>query len=534
MERKSFVLLVVGMVVFFLCSVASADVPDSINYQGKLTTAAGGCVNDTVQMTFSIYPDTLPGTSADWTETQMQVVVKDGIFDVLLGSVTPLPASLFDGNAKYLGVQVESDAEMRPLKPMVSVAYAFRSEFSDTAEYARAAPAMPDDDWVIDGDNIYHELGNVGIGTTSPGTYKLNVNGTGYFGAQLNIMDPNYYLQLSGSDARIIFDSGSDWFRFDRTNNAYDFIIAADKVFSAKSASQYLRGNVGIGTLSPTQKLDVAGTAQMTGFKMPTSASSGYVLTSDASGVGTWQAAGGIGGSGTANYIPKFTAPTTLGNSAIYQSGSSVGIGTTSPSYRLDIYMPSGSSESGALRIQNSNNLAGNIGIQAVVNGVGTANYGAHIKVENAVTVGYGIWANVENGGGNSNFGGYFSASGSGGNWNYGVQGAASVPGAGVNYGVSGVATNATNNYGVYGQASGGTNNWAGYFNGNLYASGNVGIGTTSPQGALDVNSTTGAFIVPRMTTTERDALSAVNGMIIYNTTTNQFNFYENGAWVTK
>lgn len=63
---------------------------------------------------------------------------------------------------------------------------------------------------------------------------------------------------------------------------------------------------------------------------------------------------------------------------------------------------------------------------------------------------------------------------------------------------------------------------------------GHVGIGTFSPQGALDVNSTTGAFIVPRMTTAQRDALSAVNGMIVYNTTTNQFNFYENGAWVTK
>jgi hypothetical protein len=67
-----------------------------------------------------------------------------------------------------------------------------------------------------------------------------------------------------------------------------------------------------------------------------------------------------------------------------------------------------------------------------------------------------------------------------------------------------------------------------------IRASGGVGIGTNSPQGALDVSSTTGAFIVPRMTTTQRNALAAVNGMIIYNTTTNQFNFYENGAWVTK
>jgi hypothetical protein len=63
---------------------------------------------------------------------------------------------------------------------------------------------------------------------------------------------------------------------------------------------------------------------------------------------------------------------------------------------------------------------------------------------------------------------------------------------------------------------------------------GNVGIGTDSPQGALDVSSTTGALIVPRMTTTERDVLAPVDGMIIYNTSTNQFNFFENGAWVTK
>ena len=39
---------------------------------------------------------------------------------------------------------------------------------------------------------------------------------------------------------------------------------------------------------------------------------------------------GGIGGSGTANYLPKFTAGTTIGNSLVYDSGSVVAIGTTS------------------------------------------------------------------------------------------------------------------------------------------------------------------------------------------------------------
>lgn len=38
----------------------------------------------------------------------------------------------------------------------------------------------------------------------------------------------------------------------------------------------------------------------------------------------------------------------------------------------------------------------------------------------------------------------------------------------------------------------------------------------------------------PTMTTAERDALDAENGMIIFNSTTNVFNFYEAGSWVTK
>jgi hypothetical protein len=61
-----------------------------------------------------------------------------------------------------------------------------------------------------------------------------------------------------------------------------------------------------------------------------------------------------------------------------------------------------------------------------------------------------------------------------------------------------------------------------------------IGINTTTPQGALDISSTTGGLIVPRMTTTQRNSLSAVNGTIIYNTTTFQFNFRENNVWVTK
>jgi hypothetical protein len=44
-----------------------------------------------------------------------------------------------------------------------------------------------------------------------------------------------------------------------------------------------------------------------------------------------------VTGTGTTNYIPKFTATSTIGNSLVYDDGTNVGIGTATPSARLDL-----------------------------------------------------------------------------------------------------------------------------------------------------------------------------------------------------
>ena len=62
---------------------------------------------------------------------------------------------------------------------------------------------------------------------------------------------------------------------------------------------------------------------------------------------------------------------------------------------------------------------------------------------------------------------------------------------------------------------------------------GKVGIGTDSPTAPLEVSSTTGGVIMPRMSTTEmNDISSPTDGEMIYNTSANKFYGRANGAWV--
>lgn len=100
-------------------------------------------------------------------------------------------------------------------------------------------------------------------------------------------------------------------------------------------------GNVGIGSLFPGAQLDVNGTVRMNGFTMVNGASSGYVLTTNGVGIGTWSPASG--GSGTAAggiYSVQYNNPvgTFAGTENKFSfNGTNVGIGTTNPLNLLDV-----------------------------------------------------------------------------------------------------------------------------------------------------------------------------------------------------
>ena len=88
---------------------------------------------------------------------------------------------------------------------------------------------------------------------------------------------------------------------------------------------------VGIGTNNPAYPLHVNGTVLMTGFRLTTGATNGYVLTSNSSGVGTWQRRWSKSGSN------------------LYYNSGNVGIGSASPGEKLVV--------NGNLKISGNNKI---------------------------------------------------------------------------------------------------------------------------------------------------------------------------------
>jgi len=125
MKKKFFITAVIAASWCLAAVSAQAQTPNLINYQGRLTTG-GAAASGSFVMSFSIYASDA-GLTPLWTETRT-VAVANGVFNVLLGSVTPFPSNFFAGTGeRYLGIKVGTDPEMTPRFRLVSVAYSLYS-----------------------------------------------------------------------------------------------------------------------------------------------------------------------------------------------------------------------------------------------------------------------------------------------------------------------------------------------------------------------------------------------------------------------
>jgi len=121
------------------------DVPETMNYQGILRDSAGTLLTGAYTMTLRLYAIvTDPPESALWTEEHTGVVVREGVFDVVLGDINPLTPSLFSASEhRYLGITVDPYTEMIPRQRLSSVPYAMQAELPPGSIMAFAGTTPP-------------------------------------------------------------------------------------------------------------------------------------------------------------------------------------------------------------------------------------------------------------------------------------------------------------------------------------------------------------------------------------------------------
>jgi hypothetical protein len=157
----------------------------------------------------------------------------------------------------------------------------------------------------------------VGIGSTSP-SQQLDVVGT--------IRGKAF--QGSGSGAMQI--SSNQGIGLDSVNNTYTTPVLLLST----------GGNVGVGSPTPGQILDVVGTVRTTGFQLSTNPTSGYIMTANSVGVGTWAPAPASGGTpgGSTPQLQYNNSGVFGGVSGSGIVGNNVGIGSVNPEYGLVAY----------------------------------------------------------------------------------------------------------------------------------------------------------------------------------------------------
>jgi hypothetical protein len=342
MRKLSTTLLLLAI----LPALLLAQAPRKIAYQGMLTDDAGAPKPaGKYFFTFSLY-DVSSGGAALWSQAE-SLMVERGMFTTLLGQTAFGPTVAFD-KPYWIGIKVGTGTELSPRLPLAATAYSMTAIVADSARVAGSTPGAGE--WSKDpSNNIYYNLGNVGVGTATP-AYKLDILHAGSTGihvkssAGFSVFD----LDAQSGDAAIRFqkEGVSQWNLRNRPGDNYLEVFEMGGGGS-RMVIQDSTGNVGIGeTSSPKYKLDILHSGA-SGVHVKSATGSGLYSTVDVdadngdaalrfqkAGAGRWS----IRNRPTDDYLEFIDLLASRSRLVLQNGTGNLGVGDSlNPSYKLDV-----------------------------------------------------------------------------------------------------------------------------------------------------------------------------------------------------
>ncbi len=143
MNRNLLTATLLTVALLLAASFAFAEVPQMVNYQGRLTDDEGVPVANGAYLIKFILWDDLEASdpiNEKWNSGFQPVQLSNGIFSVQLGQspMPVLPYDVFAGNMVcYLGITVGVESEYSPRTQFLSVPYAFYAHEAETVNRSR-------------------------------------------------------------------------------------------------------------------------------------------------------------------------------------------------------------------------------------------------------------------------------------------------------------------------------------------------------------------------------------------------------------
>lgn len=126
------VLVCIVLLIAFSSVDLVAQIPRTFSLQGVLTDAASTPLPDgTHQIRVTLYSQSAGGSGL-YAEIQ-PATVTDGVFSVIVGSVTPIPGTMTFDRQYFAGISVDGGADLAPRTPLTAVPYALNAVRAEEA-----------------------------------------------------------------------------------------------------------------------------------------------------------------------------------------------------------------------------------------------------------------------------------------------------------------------------------------------------------------------------------------------------------------